>query len=539
MSYDLIIKNGKIIDGTGNPGYINDIAIQNGKIEKLQFQCKDKAITEIDAKGYIVCPGFIDIHSHTDYVLPLLPKLESTIQQGITTQTIGMCGDGLAPLHSEKIEPIREMLTAQSSLYKEFEFRWRSFSEYLNEMESLRCPANSIFVVGYGNIRIAGGQGFENRPATQSEMESMKQYLREAMESGAFGMSTGLIYPPQVFSTTNELIELCKVVAEYKGLYFSHIRGEDENLISAVKEFIEIVEKSNCSGGEIAHFKVSGKKNWGSSIKALKLIEDANQRGLNITFDQYPYNRGMSNLPTALPPWVLERGKEKSLEQIKDPLLQKKIIHDTENGIEGWENWIRNNGFDKIFISTAQTDKWKDIRGKSISQITHIKGLKNDWETFFQLLIDENFDVLITIESMCDEDIERIMINPYQMIGTDGAGVPANPMIGVMHPRLFGTYPRVFARYVREKKLFSWEEAIRKMTSFPARKLGLKDRGLIFEGNWADIVIFDQNTIKDTATYENPIQFPEGIIYVIVNGVIVVDHRKQKRKYPGKIIRRP
>ena len=231
-------------------------------------------------------------------------------------------------------------------------------------------------------------------------MESMKQYLREAMESGAFGMSTGLIYPPQVFSTTNELIELCKVVAEYKGLYFSHIRGEDENLISAVKEFIEIVEKSNCSGGQIAHFKVSGKKNWGNSIKALKLIEEANQKGLNITFDQYPYNRGMSNLPTALPPWVLEDGKEKSLERIKDPVLQKKIIKDTENGIEGWENWIRNNGFDKIFISTAQTDKWKDITGKSISQITRIKGLENDWETFFQLLIDENFDVQITIESM-------------------------------------------------------------------------------------------------------------------------------------------
>jgi N-acyl-D-amino-acid deacylase len=227
------------------------------------------------------------------------------------------------------------------------------------------------------------------------------------------------------------------------------------------------------------------------------------------------------------------------LERIKEPSIQKKIIQDIERGIEGWENWIRNNGFDKIFISTAQTEKWKDVRGKSISQITHTKGLENDWKTFFQLLIDENFDVLITIESMCNEDIERIMINPFQMIGTDGAGVPANPTIGAVHPRLFGTYPRVFDQYVKKKHLLSWEEAIRKMTSFPARKLGLRDRGLICEGNWADLVILDPKTIKDKATYDNPIQFPEGIMYVIVNGIIVVDHGKQKRKYPGKILRRP
>ncbi|NHJ24876.1 MAG: D-aminoacylase [Candidatus Lokiarchaeota archaeon] len=538
MSYDIVIKNGRIIDGTGNPAYTSDIEIKHGKIEKIGYNLKDDAATSIDAKGCIICPGFIDIHSHTDYVLPLLSKVESTIQQGITTQTIGMCGDGLAPLHPEKIEPIRDILTAQSSLYKEYEFKWNSFSEYLANMEDIRCPANSAFFVGYGNIRIAGGQGFENRPATQEEMETMKRYLREAMQAGAFGMSTGLIYPPQVYSSTNELIELCKIVAEYGGLYFSHLRGEDENLLTAIKEFIEIVEKSNCIGGQIAHFKVSGKKNWGNSIKALKLVEEANLKGLNITFDQYPYKRGMSNLPTALPPWVLEGGREKSLERIKDTAIQKKIIADIEKGIKGWENWIKNNGFDKLYISTAQTEKWKEIRGKSISQITKIKGLDNDWQTFFQLLIDENFDVMITIESMSDEDIERIMTSPFQMIGTDGAGVPANPMIGVVHPRLFGTYPRIFALYVRERQLLGWEEAIRKMTSFPARKIGLRDRGLIYEGNWADVVVFDPKRIRDKATYNNPIQFPEGIMYVIVNGVIVVDHGKQKRKYPGKILRR-
>lgn len=195
-------------------------------------------------------------------------------------------------------------------------------------MESIRCPANSIFFVGYDNIMIAGGQGFENQPATYGEMESMKRYLRETMEAGAIGISTGLIYPPQVYSSTEELIELCKVVAEYGGLYFSHIRGEDENLLTAIKEFIEIVAKSECSGGQIAHFKVCGEKNWGKSIEALKLVEEANLKGLNITFDQYPYNRGMSNLPTALPPWVLEGGKEKAIQRVQNTATQKKIIED-------------------------------------------------------------------------------------------------------------------------------------------------------------------------------------------------------------------
>lgn len=538
MSFDLIIRNGKIIDGTQNPRYFADIGIKDGKITKIQYKIEEDAKKEIDAKKNIVCPGFIDIHSHTDYILPISGKVESTIQQGITTQVVGMCGDTMAPIHPDKLDEVRQFLTSVTPLYETFEFSWNTYQEYLEEMEKVRCPANTVFFVGYSNIRIAGGQGYENRPPTQEEMHSMKEYLKEALEAGAFGMSTGLIYAPQVYATTDELIELCKTLAEYRRLYFSHIRGADKNIFNAINEFIEIIESSGVHSGQIAHFKVSGKEVWGESKKTLQMINKANERGINITFDQYPYKRGMSNLSTSLPPWALEGGREKTLERIKDKEMRAKIKKDITEGLEGWENWIKNVGFEAIYISMVHTDKWRDIRGKSISQITDLKGFQNDWETYFQILMDENLDISITIGSMSEEDVRRIMKSKYQMVGTDGAGIPAVKGLGAVHPRMFGTYPRFIAKYVRGENILSLEEMIRKMTSFPAQKLELRDRGIIREENWADIVIFDKRKIKDNATYDNPHQFSSGINYVIVNGEIVVIKGKQRRKYPGKVLRR-
>lgn len=538
MTLDLIIRNGKIIDGTQNPRYFADLGIKDGKIEIIRHKIKEGAKKEIDAKKNVVCPGFIDIHSHTDYILPLSGKVESTIQQGITTQVIGMCGDAMAPIHPDKVEEVRQILTSVSPIYEKFEFPWNSFTEYLEEMEKVRCPANSVFFAGYSNIRIAGGQGYEDRHATSEEMQKMKEYLKEALEAGSFGMSTGLIYAPQVYATTEELIELCKVLAQYGGLYFSHIRGADKNIFNAINEFIEIIENSGVHSGQIAHFKVSGKEVWGMSNKTLEMINEANERGLNITFDQYPYTRGMSNLSTTLPPWTLEGGREKTLKRIKDTEMREKIKNDIIEGLEGWENWIKNIGFDGIYISMVNTDKWRDIRGKSIAEITNIMGFPDDWDTYFQILIDENLDISITIGSMSEEDVRRIMKSKYQMVGTDGAGIPAVEGLGAVHPRMFGTYPRFIAKYVREEKILSLEEMIRKMTSFPAQKLELRDRGIIKENNWADIVIFDEDRIRDNATYDNPHQFPSGIEYVIVNGEIVITKGKQRRKYPGKVLRR-
>jgi N-acyl-D-amino-acid deacylase len=537
MNYDILIKNGKIIDGAGNPGYAADIGIKNGIIETIHSKIDNHVATkEIDASSMVVCPGFIDMHSHTDFVLPIYSGMDAAVHQGITTAVVGMCGSGLAPVPMDKLEIFREHF--KSPVFGYVPIKWSSYSEYLNEMEKLRIPANLVFVVGFETIRIAGGPGFENRSPTNEEYEEMKKYVTEAMEAGAFGMSTGLIYAPQIFTETEEIIEVAKVIGKYNGLYFSHIRDEANNLLSAIKEFIEIVEKSGCMGGQIAHFKVAGKNNWGDSIKSLKLVEEANKKGISITFDQYPYNRGQTSLVTALPPWAREGDLETIHEKLKDPEYRNRIREDLLKVSDDWENWIIIDGFDALYPTFFKDKEWKDLEGKSIAEITKIKGYNDDWETFFDILIKEDCETPITIESMGEEDIQRIMTNRYQMFGTDSLAAKLLPELKVNHPRTFGTFPRVLGKYVREEKLLTIENAIRKMTSFPAQRLGIRDRGLIREGNWADIVIFNPEKINDKTTYEEPHQFPEGIPYVLINGILVIENYKQSRKYPGKVLRR-
>ena len=538
MSYDFIIKNGKIVDGAGNPWYRADIGIKDGFIAKIGHILNDTANNEIDAKGLIVCPGFIDIHTHTDFLLPIYNKMDSAIHQGITTSVVGMCGESFAPIPKEKLDVFKKLFSGLTPMGGEIKITWDTFKKYLEEMDKLRIPGNIVPVVGFAPIRIAGGPGYENRPPTVEELDKMKFYVKEAMEAGAFGFSTGLIYAPQVFAKTDEIIELAKVAADYNGLYFSHIRDEGRNLIKAVKEVIEIVEKSGCIGGQIAHHKVSGKAYWGASKETLRLIEEANVREINITCDQYPYNRGQSGLEASLPPWAREGGKEKIIERLHNPEMREKIKKDLIEDSNDWENWIKTSGFDHIYITFFKNKDWKDVEGRSISEITKIKGKADDFETFFEILINENADVNITIESMDESDIRRIMTSRYQMIGTDSAAGPHLPDFKIFHPRTFGSYPKILGKYVREENLLTIEDAIRRMTSFPAQRLGLRDRGLLREGNCADIVIFNPDTVQDKTDFMHPHQFPEGIIHVIVNGTFVVKNQQQLRKYPGKILRR-
>ncbi len=542
MSYDVLIKNGLILDGTGNPWYKSDLGIQNGKVETISKNLLNADIV-IDASDLVVAPGFIDMHSHADMTIPFLPRQDSMVRQGITTAVIGNCGFSLAPVKEESVHILEGEVNVFTPPGEKINFTWRSFDEYLSNLDGLGCALNVVPLVGFGTIRITGGPAFENRKPTQDEFSQMRAYVDEAMNSGAFGLSTGLIYSPQIYAQTQEVIEIAKVVATYQGLYFSHIRNESSNVINAIKEFIKIVRESGCIGGQIAHHKVSGRDNWGKSIETLKLIEKANLEGLNVTSDQYPYNRGMTSLKTVLPPWVHIGGRDRILEHLASKESREKIkadILENKSKVEGYENWIKNIGFSNIYISSVRSNKWKDCEGKNFSEITESKMLSDPYELLFDMLLEEQAEITMTIETMGIEDINRIMRSPYTMFGTDGWGVsPSGPMsYGKPHPRFYGSFPRILGKMVREQNLLSIEEAIRKMTSFPAKKLGLTDRGLLRKDFWADIVIFDSDSIADLATFSDPHKFPRGVKYVLINGDIVVNNEELVDKLPGKVIRR-
>ncbi|MHA1614464.1 MAG: N-acyl-D-amino-acid deacylase family protein [Candidatus Thorarchaeota archaeon] len=540
MVYDILVKNGTIIDGSGSARYHSDIGVLSGKIAEVKQKIGEDAKEIIDATGHVVCPGFIDIHSHSDMSLPFSNRLESTLHQGITTTVIGNCGFSLAPVNEDRIDLIRKEFDIHSPPGESIDVTWRSFAEYLNLIEQSKISSNIAALVGFGAIRIAGGSAYEDRPPTDSEEDVMRKYVAEAMESGAFGISTGLIYPPQVYASTNEIVELAKVVAKYNGLYFSHIRGEGETVLKAINEVIEIVERSGCVGGQIAHHKVAGQHLWGKSKDTLQLIDEANKRGLSITCDQYPYDRGSTSLISLLPPWVHIGGIDELLNRLKSSETREKIITDMENENSEWENIKQEAGWENIFIASTKTEKWKNVQGMSLSDISRSKGYPDEYAALFELLLEENAEVSMTMKSMGDEDIERIMKSKYMMVGTDGAGVSPTGILshGKPHPRHYGTYPRILGKYVREKKILTLENAIYKMTGFPAQRIGLEDRGVLRENAWADIVIFNPETVIDNATYLNPHQFPTGIPFVIVNGVVVIRDSVQGEELPGLVLRK-
>ena len=512
LSYNFLIKKGTIIDGSGKPRRKADIGLKNEKIEKvglIKEKEDSKKTKEINASDLIVCPGFIDIHSHADCTIPFDPKTVSTIHQGITTLVVGNCGTSLAPINPDKKAIYEKEFNLMAPPGEKYNITWKTFAEYLTQMEKLGCSSNVAHLVGFSNLRLAT-LGYNEREPSGIELSQMRNFLRESMDSGAFGLSTGLIYTPQSYAKTKEIIELAKVVGEYKGLYFSHIRSEGDQIIEAMNEFLEIVEKSKCAGGQIAHHKISGKKNWGKSKDTLKLIAEANKKGLNITADQYPYTRGMTSLTTLLPPSSHIGGIDQLLTKLKSPTEREKIRKSMLKG-ENYESFVKSLGWENIFLATAETPKWRKYEGYSFTEIAKELKMKDEFDILCEILIDGKAKGSMTIESMNEKDIKKIMLSPFVMIGSDSSPVAHTGKLsyGKPHPRYYGTYPRILGKYVSEEKVLKLEEAIRKMTSFPASKLGLSDRGLIKEGYYADIVIFDSKKIIDKATYTNPHKFPE------------------------------
>jgi N-acyl-D-amino-acid deacylase len=521
MTYDILIKDGKIIDGTGNVWYKSDVAVEKGKIAAIGRDL-GRADQVINADGHIVSPGFIDIHSHSDLPVLIDPMAHSKIRQGVTTEVVGQCGNSAAPMY-ESLLAYREQF-GRSSVPDDFVYSWTNMESYLDLLDKQGIALNIAAVLGHGTVR-ANVIGHENRPPTADELEAMKNHVRDAMKQGAWGMSTGRIYPPSVYGDQAEITELNKVVSEYDGIYFSHIRGEGDTLLDAVVEACEI-GRDGGTPVQIAHFKASGVENWGKTKESLALVEKYRGMGVEVTFDQYPYIASSTGLTALLPHWAHDGGATKMLEVLKDPAKKEKIRKELR----------LNYGWDKILVTNAKNNP--KYNGKHIKEISEMMELE-PFEAYIQLLIMENTQVPSVMFGMTEEDVRRVMRSPYGMVGSDGSAISPQGIWENMvpHPRLYGTFPRVLGYYVREGVL-SLQEAVRKMTGAPAQKMGFKDRGLIREGFKADITVFDPEKVKDVATFTDPQRYAAGIPYVIVNGEIVIEKGEHTSKLPGVALRR-
>ncbi|MDI6703569.1 MAG: D-aminoacylase [bacterium] len=520
--YDLIIKDGIIVDGTGKPKYVSDIGINEERITNISDLSDGASKKVIDARDCVVSPGFIDIHSHSDFTILVNPTSDSKVKQGVTTEVIGNCGFSAAP----SLGKIKEKAGNICKGYG-LEFNWSSLGEYLNQIRDI--SVNVVPLVGQGNIR-AAVLGYEDRKPTYKEQDRMKYLLKEAFEQGSFGLSAGLIYPPGCFTKGEELIELCKVVVEFEGVFASHIRSEGTHLIEAIEEVIDIGKETGVKV-HISHLKTQGKESWKRLDTVFKKIEDGLRDGIRITCDRYPYLAGSTDLDIILPSWVYEGGTAEELKRLRDPecreRLKGKIL---ESHGDSWED---------VMISSVSRRRNKWMEGKRISQILKEINL-HPCDFIFDLLIDEKAQVQAIFFSMSEDNLKRILKKPYTSIGSDSSSRKTSGILakGKPHPRAFGTFPHVLSKYVREEKILTMEEAIHKMTGANSLLIGIKERGFIKEGMYADIVVFNPRLIKDQATYEDPFKYPKGIEYVLVNGKITVKRGRHTGVLAGKVLKR-
>ncbi len=527
--YDTIIRNGMIVDGSGNPWYRADIGIKDRKIATIaQDLSEAEASRIIFADGLTVAPGFIDMHSHSDIMLFASPSADEKVRQGITTELLGQDGIGVAPISDKNLDNWRKVLSGLAG-DPDIDWSWRSFSSYLDALDNAHTATNPVVLATQGAIR-QEVIGLENRRADAYELARMKELTAECITAGAVGLSLGLIYLPCFYASRNELVEVYKTCGEYNGFMVVHIRNEAELAEEAMQEVIDITREANVPL-HISHFKTAGKNNWHKTDKMIAMAEQARANGLEVTFDQYPYIAGSTMFFAVLPQWALEGGAASMLQRLQDESMREKIRHDIINGIPGWQNMARDTGWEGVMITAVKTEKNKEYEGMYVSEIAERLG-KDPIDTAMDLLIEEDASVGMATFAQSEENVKKILKHDYQMPCTDGL------LGGKPHPRVYGTFPRILGKYVREEKIISLPQAIRKMTSFPAQRLGLKDRGLIREGMAADITIFNAETVIDKATYASPRQFPDGIEYVLVNGEPVVFAGKHTGSRPGRVLRR-
>jgi N-acyl-D-aspartate/D-glutamate deacylase len=533
QSYDLVIQNGQIIDGTGSPWYSGDIAIQGGHIAAIGQIAGSSGKRTIDARGMVVAPGFIDMLGQSELTILVNPHLPSKIFQGITTEITGE-GNSIAPRNNTTTRGDR-------TSYEHYHITpdWASFRHYFARLEKQGLGINLASYVGATQIRRMV-LGNENRAPSADELERMKELVRQAMRDGAVGLSTSLQYAPAPYATTEELVALAAESAKLGGIYATHMRSEGDAIIPAIDEVIRIAREAKTSA-EIWHLKAAGKSNWGRMPEIIAHIEEARQSGLDISADTYAYPAWFNSFSAFIPPWAHEGGDAKLIERLKDPAMRARIRKEMETPSNQWDNeWQEIPGPEAILLSVVHNPKLAPLQGKTIADIAKLWN-KDPIDTIFDVLIEDNAFSSVAVFGMSEPDVALALQQPWVSVCNDSQGTAPDGLLGREHPhpRSYGTFPRILRKYVREDGKLRLEEAIRKFSALPAQRVRLTDRGVLKKGMWADIVVFDPATIRDRATFENPNQLSEGMQYVFVNGVPVIDNGKQTDALPGKVVRGP
>jgi N-acyl-D-amino-acid deacylase len=525
---DLIIRGGEIIDGTGGPAYSGDVAVQGGRIVAIGDSSGREARRIIDATGQVIAPGFIDIHTHSDFTLPLNHRAESKIRQGVTTEVVGNCGYSTAPVLPGKVALLQDYLAAGAPW---LELSETSFGQYLEDFPAI--SVNTVMQVGHATLRLMT-MGMDDRTPTSEEMAQMEWLLDEALEAGALGMSCGLFTAPGNYAATGELAALAQVLRRHGGTYASHVRDEANRGFEAVNEAISVGEASGVRV-QVAHLKLSGTDNWGRTQELLELISNARERGVVVHSDQYPYTAGTNPLRNLLPLWVQAGGVEAMLARLTSPQALDQIRTDIDR--DGLTNFGRVESWDAVRIAISPSQP--EISGRKMGVMASERS-GDPLQTACDILVADKGHTRIVVTSMAEEDVQDILRSPMVMVGSDGNSLATYGVTsqGSPHPRFYGTFPRVLGRYVRELGILPLPLAIYKMTGGSATALRLRNRGTLQEGHWADITVFDPLLVGDRATYDDPHQYAAGIGAVVVNGQLVIEGGEHTGALPGRVLRR-
>lgn len=526
--FEVVIRDGRVLDGTGSSWLRADVGIEQGRVVAIAARLPGPAALEVDASGLIVAPGFIDMHSHSDLRRLSEPACPDKISQGITTELLGQDGSSVAPVRPEQA-PARRRYLAGLLGNPPLDWNWPTFDAYLQALERTAAAPNACTLVTHGAVR-SYVMGMDNRPATRDEIERMCGLVAEAMDAGAFGLSTGLIYVPCCYAAPDELSALYQVCAQRGGILVSHVRNEADLVLEATEEMIDIGRKTGVPV-HISHLKAIGPQNWARMEPMLEGFARARSEGLDVTYDHYPYVAGSTILGAVLPAWAHEGGPDMLLARLSDPHQRRRMRQQMRDGLPGWENLARACGWEGIIVSGVVTQANKSAEGKSVQQLADEQA-KDPLDVVADLLLAEDLDVAMLTMHGDEAVIKAALRFPLHMVGTDGV------WSGKPNPRLFGTYPRILGRYVREEKVLELPEAVHRMTGAPATRLGLRDRGLVKEGFAADLTLFDPGRIIDRSSFADPWQLAEGIEWVFVNGQPALAHGKQTEVRSGELIRR-